>query len=103
VARKLGAQPYPEVFFNYFGPDVASELKTFEKIAAFNGYPLDRKTRRLCVITIGGFVQNDRLFLKWDYSENLHRRSTIEALTGHCQETLRAFLADYQVRKRKAS
>ena len=95
--------PHPELFFNYLGPDVASEVKAFEKITHFHGYPQDTSTRRLAVFMIGGHVQDGILFLKWDYSKNLHRPETVKKLMDDTQEILRAFLADYQARKNRAS
>jgi amino acid adenylation domain-containing protein/non-ribosomal peptide synthase protein (TIGR01720 family) len=99
VVDRFTAALEPQVFFNYFGPDNAKELVGLNKLERFPGYTLDRKTRRLCPITIGGYVVNDRVLLKWEYSENLHRRSTIEALAQRCEEVLRWFLADYRSRK----
>ncbi len=97
------ARPFPEVFFNYLGPDVASEIKTFEKIVAFHGYPQDRRTRRLATFMIHTHVVNGILIVKWDYSKNLHRPETVERLCQTAQEILRDFLADYQARRRKAA
>ena len=102
-ALKMRAWPHPELFFNYLGPDVASEVKSFEKITHFHGYPQDRSTQRLAVFMIGGHVQDGILHLKWDFSTNLHRRETVESLMNDTQGILRAFLADYQARKNRAS
>jgi amino acid adenylation domain-containing protein/non-ribosomal peptide synthase protein (TIGR01720 family) len=103
TVERIKARPYPEVFFNYLGPDVAAELQTFEKQVAFNGYPEDRRTRRLATFMIHAHVQNGVLLVKWDYSKNLHRAETVERLSRDAQEILRDFLADYQARRRKAS
>ena len=99
----MKARPFPEIFFNYLGPDVASEVKTFEKLVAFHGYPQDRRTRRVATFMIHAHVQDGILFVKWDYSKNLHRPETVEGLSLRAQEILRDFLADYQARRRKVS
>ncbi|HWM94188.1 MAG TPA: amino acid adenylation domain-containing protein [Thermoanaerobaculia bacterium] len=103
IQRKMKAWPYPELFFNYVGPDVASEVKAFENVTHFHGYPQDTSTRRITPFMIGGHVQDGILFLKWDFSKNLHRQETVENLMSDTQEILRAFLADYQARKNRAS
>ncbi len=103
VVAKMEERPFPEVFFNYLGPDAATDIKTFEKLAAFNGYPQDRRTRRLATFMIHTHVVNGILTVKWDYSRNLHLPETVEKLSLAAQEILRDFLADYQARRRKTS
>ncbi len=98
VVDRFTAALEPQVFLNYFGPDNAKELSGLCKLEHFSGYALDRKTLRMCPITIGGYVLNDRLVIKWEYSVNLHRPTTIEALARRCGDVLRRFVADFRSR-----
>ena len=90
----------PQVFFNYFGPDNAKELGRFKKIQNFGGYHQDRTTRRMCPLTLGGVIVEDKLLIKWEYSANLHKPETIQPLARRCGEVLRWFVDDYRARSK---
>jgi non-ribosomal peptide synthase protein (TIGR01720 family) len=45
------------------------------------------------LLDINGIVVNGQLRLEWTYSENLHRRSTIENLAEACAEELRLLIS----------
>jgi amino acid adenylation domain-containing protein/non-ribosomal peptide synthase protein (TIGR01720 family) len=88
----------PQVFFNYLGPDNAKELVSLKKVQMFGGYHQDRGTKRLCPITIGAYVIEDKLLIKWEHNLNLHKVETIQALAQRCGEVLRWFVNDYRTR-----
>ena len=102
VKRHLREVLKPQVFFNYFGPDNAKELVHFQKIQNFGGYMLDRRTKRMCPITIGGYIIEDKLLIKWEYNLNLHEPETIKPLAARTGEVLRWFVDDYRRRSGKA-
>ncbi len=88
----------PQVFFNYLGPDSAKELGRLTKVQTFGGFHLDHGTRRLCPLTVGVFVIEDKLLVKWEHSTNLHRSETIQPLARRMKEVLRWFVADFRAR-----
>jgi amino acid adenylation domain-containing protein/non-ribosomal peptide synthase protein (TIGR01720 family) len=102
TSRRLAAAPKPQVFFNYIGPDNSKELQAFRKIENYGGYFLDLYTKRLCPITIGGYIIEDALLMKWEWSVSLHRQESIRRLTARCEEVLRWFVDEYR-RRRAAS
>jgi len=88
----------PQVFFNYLGPDNAKELGRLKKIQLFGGYHQDRQARRLCPITIGVYIIEDKMVIKWEHNRNLHEIETIEPLAQRTREVLRWFVDDYRTR-----
>ena len=98
IAGHLRTALEPQVFFNYMGPDNAKELGRLKKIQNFGGYHQDRTTKRMCPITIGGHIIEDKVLIKWEYNKNLHRPETIQPLARRCGEVLRWFVQDYRAR-----
>ncbi len=88
----------PQVFFNYLGPDNSKELGRMKKVEVFGGYHQDRGTKRLCPITIGAYIIEDKLLIKWEHNTNLHKVETVQALAQRCGEVLRWFVNDYRTR-----
>jgi amino acid adenylation domain-containing protein/non-ribosomal peptide synthase protein (TIGR01720 family) len=88
----------PQVFFNYLGPDNAKELGRLKKLQLFGGYHQDRHSRRLCPITIGVYIVEDKMVIKWEHNRNLHEIETIKPLAQRTQEVLRWFVDDYRTR-----
>ncbi|MGH3946770.1 MAG: amino acid adenylation domain-containing protein, partial [Pseudonocardiaceae bacterium] len=89
----LAEQPQSQVLFNYLGQ--------FELPASgeglFRAMPADMdlgnaaaEDGRAYVLDVAGWIEQGRLLFTWSYSEQLHRRSTIESLA----ENLRAALAE---------
>src|SRR5262249_23769573 len=52
--------------------------------------------RRAHLLEVNGFVAERQLQLTWAYSENLHRRTTVEALAQQYIEALDAIIAHCQ-------
>jgi amino acid adenylation domain-containing protein/non-ribosomal peptide synthase protein (TIGR01720 family) len=98
VQRHLQTVLQPQVFFNYMGPDNSKELLQFKKLQNYGGYMLDRNTQRMCPITLGGYIIEDKLLIKWEYNLNLHKPETIRTAAARCGEVLRWFVNDYRNR-----
>ena len=83
-------------------PDT-KELTNFRKLDTFGGYHQDRKTRRLCPITIGAYIIEDKLLIKWEHNKNLHTIETMQRLGQRTKEVLTWFVDDYRTRGGKAA
>ncbi|HKG14118.1 MAG TPA: condensation domain-containing protein, partial [Pyrinomonadaceae bacterium] len=94
-ARRLAALPAAEVSFNYLG-QVDQVLRDSELFALTEkGAWLSRSPRapRRHLIEIDGSVVAGRLTLGWAYSENVHRRQTVERLAGEFVAALRELIS----------
>jgi non-ribosomal peptide synthase protein (TIGR01720 family) len=98
VVSHLSQALEPQVFFNYLGPDNAKELGRLTKLQVFGGFHQDRGTKRLCPITVGIPVVEDKLLVKWEYNLNLHKTETIRPLAQRTGEVLRWFINDFRDR-----
>ena len=92
---RIRSMPQPDIFFNYFGDDHSKELVSMVKLEGFAGYAMDRATRRLRQLAIGVYVQEDRMLLKWEYSKNVFRPETIEAVARRSQDALRWYVESH--------
>jgi non-ribosomal peptide synthase protein (TIGR01720 family) len=96
IAARLRALPQPEVVFNYLGQfDHAQTLSAdavFTEVNEPTGPVQNLRARRSGLLTIIGLVANGRLQLRWTYSENVHRRTTIENLASNFMEALRGLI-----------
>ncbi|HEX5708928.1 MAG TPA: condensation domain-containing protein, partial [Pyrinomonadaceae bacterium] len=96
AAERLGSLPTPEVMFGYHGQfdqlfgDGASALRPASES---NGPPRDASGLRAHLISISSLVAGGRMRFDWTYSENLHRRATIEKLAAEFLRSLRALVA----------
>jgi non-ribosomal peptide synthase protein (TIGR01720 family) len=94
----LQALPQATIQFNYLGQfnQLFSGAALFEPAAeppgAFARIASPRQPRPY-VLEILGIVVNEELRLIWLYSENVHRRSTIEGLATEFMARLRALIA----------
>ncbi len=84
-----------EVSFNYLGQIDASmtSSKLFRWTDGPTGPLHSPKARRAHGIEINGWVAEGRLSVVWAYSENIHRRETIETVAQRFMAELRALLA----------
>jgi amino acid adenylation domain-containing protein/non-ribosomal peptide synthase protein (TIGR01720 family) len=90
----LQALPQPQVAFNYlgqFGPS-QSESSYWKRLTALTGPNLGPQSHRPNLLEIDGSVTDGRLELVWTYSENVHRRSTIETLAEQFADALRRLI-----------
>ncbi|HSS49779.1 MAG TPA: condensation domain-containing protein, partial [Thermoanaerobaculia bacterium] len=94
-SEPLRRLPSPEVAFNYLGRfDDAIDAAAFLRPSAGPAGPLrDPRQSRDHLLEVNGLIAGGRLRLTWTYSENLHRRSTLEALSAGFVTCLRAVIA----------
>jgi non-ribosomal peptide synthase protein (TIGR01720 family) len=95
VADRLRRMPQAEIFFNYTGPKTI-EYSQFRLAGAYGGYVHDLQAQRPNTLAITGAIVKGQLELRWEYSENLHRRETIERLARATMDALRAQIAQHR-------
>jgi amino acid adenylation domain-containing protein/non-ribosomal peptide synthase protein (TIGR01720 family) len=98
IARSLEAQTQPEVSFNYLGqlssaPPAVHQIALARESSGPSRSP--RQTRRY-LLEINGSVLEGRLQFDWIFSQNIHRRSTIDGLTRNFVGALTALIAHCQ-------
>jgi len=98
VAKQLQALPQPEISFNYMGQldRALPEGSPFGPACESRGADRSLRGKRSHLLEINGSIAGGRLRLEWTYSENLHRRATIERLVQDFAEALRAIIAHCQ-------
>jgi len=98
ITRQLEALPQPEVIFNYLGQldQAVPEGSPFGPAPESSGPAHSPQGRRTHVLEVNGVIAGGRLQLEWTYSENLHRRDTIERLAQDYVEALRSLIAHCQ-------
>ena len=98
VVGALRSKPPPEIAFNYLGQldreEAASEL--FRLSRDPSGRARCPGGRRRYLIEVNGSVSGGRLELTWTYSENVHRRETVERLADGFLDALRALVEGAQ-------
>jgi non-ribosomal peptide synthase protein (TIGR01720 family) len=95
ITRRLRSVPSAEVSFNYLGQvdQVISESSMFGPARESAGPTSSRRGLRPRLLDINCIVVNGQLRLEWTYSENVHRRSTIENLAEAYAEELRSIIS----------
>jgi amino acid adenylation domain-containing protein/non-ribosomal peptide synthase protein (TIGR01720 family)/FkbM family methyltransferase len=91
LREKLRVSSRAEISFNYLGQLdlVLREDSLFRGAKESPGETQSQKGKRRYLIDINGHVIGGRLHLVWTYSENVHRRETIETVAERTKETLR--------------
>jgi amino acid adenylation domain-containing protein/non-ribosomal peptide synthase protein (TIGR01720 family) len=91
----LKTLPQAEVAFNYLGQfdPSQSESPYWKRLAELTGPNLSPRGHRPNLLEIDGSINERCLELIWTYSENVHRRSTIEALAEQFTRALRELIA----------
>jgi amino acid adenylation domain-containing protein/non-ribosomal peptide synthase protein (TIGR01720 family) len=92
TVEKLRAMPPAEVYFNFIGVR-SLEFSHTKLVGTFGGYHNDLEATRPQVVGIESAITEGQLILKWEYSQNIHHRSTIEKLARKTMEVLRSFIA----------
>jgi non-ribosomal peptide synthase protein (TIGR01720 family) len=95
TSDQLKEIPKAEICFNYLGQfdQVASGSAIFDIAKESKGSDHSPLGKRSHVIEINGSIAGGKLQLDWNYSENLHRRWTIERLAQHFMNELKAIIA----------
>ena len=78
-AEALRATPEPEVVVNYIGEGFSEAPKSEVVVhGPITGHYLDTQSDRTYIFQITGRILDGKFHTQWDYSEQLHRRSTVE-------------------------
>ncbi|MGE0127963.1 MAG: amino acid adenylation domain-containing protein [Blastocatellales bacterium] len=98
IVEALRRLPQAEVSFNYLGQlDQALPADSLLAPARESAGPVHSpRGRRKHLLDVRGSVARGRLNLSWTFSENIHRRGTIERLAQSYIESLRALIAHCQ-------
>jgi non-ribosomal peptide synthase protein (TIGR01720 family) len=98
VVERLRSLLPAEVSFNYLGQldQALPETAPFGPAPEFSGAARSRRGRRQHLLEINGSVGGGRLHLTWMYSDQVHRRETIERLAHGYVEALRSIIAHCQ-------
>jgi non-ribosomal peptide synthase protein (TIGR01720 family) len=98
TARSLRARPRAQVLFNYLGQlDRGLPEHTVFRISADSAGPVrSPRAQRSHLLEINSYIAGGRLRVEWKYSEDIHRRVTIERLSESFKNSLRALLAHTQ-------
>jgi non-ribosomal peptide synthase protein (TIGR01720 family) len=94
VAEVFQALPQLQVSFNYLGQldQVLPKSSAFGLAPEPSGPHLSPRGVRPVLVEVNGHISRERLQMTWTYSENLHRRSTIEGLAQGFIQALRAII-----------
>ena len=100
VARKLAEGEQAEVSFNYMGQldRTVGETSAFGWAAESAGPSHGPHGRRSHAIEVNAQVAEGRLEVEWTFSENRHRRSTIESVARDYIEALRRLIEHCRAR-----
>jgi len=98
TADKLRALPQAEVRLNYLGQVDRALLDSsmFTVASQPIGPAQSPKAQRAYLLNIIGSVTGGELRLDWTYSENIHRRETVERLAQNYLHELRVLIAQSQ-------
>jgi len=92
--RILQTMPEPEVVVNYIGEGFSETSQTEVEVRGpFTGHYHDGQSDRTYTFQITGRILDGKLHMQWDYSEQLHHRSTVEALANKTVQALQALIA----------
>ncbi|HEY0602480.1 MAG TPA: condensation domain-containing protein, partial [Herpetosiphonaceae bacterium] len=93
VRAALQAIPSPQVLFNYRGQiagDTSRIALPIQVARESAGRDHSSKVIRPHLLLINAQIANRRLEVHWEYSDQVHRRETIERLAQECQAILRS-------------
>jgi amino acid adenylation domain-containing protein/non-ribosomal peptide synthase protein (TIGR01720 family) len=100
TATLLGDHPQPAVLFNYLGQfdQVLAGSSLFRFAAEPAGPWHSQRAPRRHLIDLLALVIHGRLQMRWTYSENIHRRQTVERLAQSFVEAVREVLLACETR-----
>ncbi|HEU5226764.1 MAG TPA: condensation domain-containing protein, partial [Ktedonobacteraceae bacterium] len=92
-AEMLRATPEPEVVVNYIGEGSNEALRSEVAVRGpITAHYFDPQSDRTYTFQITGRVLDGRFHTQWDYSEQLHRRSTVEFIATNALQAVRALI-----------
>jgi len=94
IAENLHKLPRAEVNFNYLGQfDQVLPQSSLLMLSSEPSGPIrSPRGNRRYLLEINGFIASSKLQLDWTYSENIHRRESIENLATDFIESLRSLI-----------
>jgi len=94
IAHKLQAPPRAEVSFNYLGQfdQVFLGSSLLQPARESSGPERSPAGARSHLLYVKSYVVKGQLHFVWTYSENIHRRSTVERVAESYREALRSLL-----------
>ncbi|MBI5302089.1 MAG: amino acid adenylation domain-containing protein [Chloroflexi bacterium] len=96
-AQPLRALSHPQVVFNYLGQfDQGLEAALLEIAPESRGAERSLCDARPHLLDINGGIAGGCLQMEWTYSENIHRRETIERVANDFIRALRALVAAHE-------
>jgi non-ribosomal peptide synthase protein (TIGR01720 family) len=98
AVAKLKRAQQPEISFNYLGQidRALPQDSAFELAAESRGSDRSPLGQRAYLLEIDGGIAGGRLQLEWTYSQNVHRRATVERVAQKYVAALRALIAHCQ-------
>ncbi|HEY0079208.1 MAG TPA: SDR family NAD(P)-dependent oxidoreductase [Pyrinomonadaceae bacterium] len=95
VGEQLAAMPQAGMSFLYLGQvdQGLPESTPFVGASESAGATISPRAIRSHPLTVNGLVAGGRLQLDWTYSENLHRRSSVERLAEAYRQSMRDLIA----------
>lgn len=98
LTEKLRTLPPAEVVFLYLGQFEESlpQSSLFKLTREFSGSERSLRGIRPHLLQVTGLIDRGQLQVNWTYSENVHRRTTVEHLAQNFVETLRSLLTHCQ-------
>ncbi|NEQ21461.1 MAG: SDR family NAD(P)-dependent oxidoreductase, partial [Microcoleus sp. SIO2G3] len=98
LTEKLGTLPPAEVVFLYLGQFEESlpQSSLFKLTREFSGSERSLRGIRPHLLQVTGLIDRGQLQVSWTYSENVHRRTTVERLAQNFVEALRLLLTHCQ-------
>src|SRR5581483_9609205 len=96
VREKLQSLSRPEIVFNFLGQtdQLFSESSIFELASDRIGHLRSPQARRIHLLEINGIITGGQLHVDWTYSENVHRKETIERVVSDFTSRLRNLISD---------
>ncbi|MFS0516455.1 amino acid adenylation domain-containing protein [Nostoc sp. UIC 10607] len=98
ITGQLAKLPQPQVKFNYLGQfdQVMSESSLFAPAHESTGLERSLQGSRDRLLVVNSLITSGQLQLNWSYSENIHRRITIETLAENFVQALRELITHCQ-------
>jgi non-ribosomal peptide synthase protein (TIGR01720 family) len=97
-AEVFKSLPQAQVNFNYLGQfdQTVGQSSGFSPAPESTGPTRTAEGRRMHLLEINGGISDGELSLAWNYSQNLHHRSTIERMAQRYLESLRSIIEQAQ-------
>jgi len=101
ISEKLRSLPQTEVIFLYLGQleQTLAQSSLFGLSQEFSGPTRSLRGSRVHLFEINGLIAEGQLRVDWTYSENMHRRDTVEGLAQDFVTALRSLITYCQSSK----